>query len=247
MQSKMCRHCHENKPHDQFHKHKLTKDKLNSWCKFCAGRQSTEYGRANRASRKKSQAKYYKKNKATIALRIDLWRDKNRDSVNAARRRLWAQNDKGREYQRQHRAKRPPTPRHRLNASMRANIYDSLKGQKHGRKWEALVGFTVCDLTTWIETQFSDGMGWDNRGEWHIDHIIPISAFKFATASDPSFKACWSLANMRPLWKTANQKKGAKCIPGYAEAMTILARAREQPICEKTVHVEYRATAGCAT
>lgn len=28
-----------------------------------------------------------------------------------------------------------------------------------------------------IENLFLEGMSWDNHGEWHIDHIIPVSRF----------------------------------------------------------------------
>jgi hypothetical protein len=46
--------------------------------------------------------------------------------------------------------------------------------------------------------------------QWHIDHIIPKSAFAYESPDDPEFKACWTLTNLRPLWKKANQDKKAK-------------------------------------
>lgn len=54
-------------------------------------------------------------------------------------------------------------------------------------------------------------MNWDNYGSyWHIDHIKPISLFKYETAEDPEFKKCWALDNLQPLEKIANLKKGNK-------------------------------------
>lgn len=47
-------------------------------------------------------------------------------------------------------------------------------------------------------------------GEWHIDHIIPLSSFSFEDAEDPDFKAAWQITNLRPLWKTENLSKHAK-------------------------------------
>jgi len=77
--------------------------------------------------------------------------------------------------------------------------------------------------------QFRPGMSWENYGEWHIDHRVPIAAFKFSSPLDPGFRACWRLTNLRPLWRVDNQIKSAKCTPGYAEALTILARIPRTP------------------
>jgi hypothetical protein len=53
-------------------------------------------------------------------------------------------------------------------------------------------------------------MTWDNYGEWHIDHIKPISSFTFETCDDEQFKECWSLENLQPMWGVENIKKGNK-------------------------------------
>lgn len=86
----------------------------------------------------------------------------------------------------------------------------SLNGDKGGRRWQDLVGYTLEDLKRHLERQFTKGMTWDNYGEWHIDHILPRASFSITTADDPEFRQCWSLTNLRPLWKTANISKGAK-------------------------------------
>jgi len=44
-------------------------------------------------------------------------------------------------------------------------------------------------------------------GEWHIDHVVPKSLFVYETPSDDEFLACWSLANLRPMWGEANLEK----------------------------------------
>ena len=50
-------------------------------------------------------------------------------------------------------------------------------------------------------------MSWENMDEWHIDHIIPKSAFNFETYKDMDFKRCWSLSNLQPLWAGENSRK----------------------------------------
>jgi hypothetical protein len=61
-----------------------------------------------------------------------------------------------------------------------------------------------------LEKQFLPGMSWENMGEWHIDHKIPIAAFNFEKPEDIDFKRCWALKNLQPLWKSENCIKGAK-------------------------------------
>ena len=65
---------------------------------------------------------------------------------------------------------------------------------------------------THLEKQFLSGMTWDNYGDWHIDHIIPKSSFKYASFEDPEFRECWSLSNLRPLWGKENIQKSDKIL-----------------------------------
>src|SRR3546814_3594325 len=62
-------------------------------------------------------------------------------------------------------------PQWTINLRMCAGVKSSLGDGKNGRSWETLVGYTVADLIAHLERQFLPGMSWDNRGEWHIEHI----------------------------------------------------------------------------
>lgn len=72
------------------------------------------------------------------------------------------------------------------------------------------LGCTVEQLAKHLESQFRDGMSWENQGEWHIDHIIPLDAFDL-TIREQFLKAV-HYTNLQPLWKTDNLKKGAKIL-----------------------------------
>jgi hypothetical protein len=102
------------------------------------------------------------------------------------------------------------TPQGRLNMRMRVAIGKALKGAKLNRKWSALVGYDAAALKKHIEGAFLPGMGWDNYGQWHIDHIIPKSKFNYSGAEDPDFKRCWALSNLQPLWAADNLRKNDK-------------------------------------
>ena len=91
---------------------------------------------------------------------------------------------------------------------MAAAIYQSLKGNKAGRKWEILVGYTLQDLIEHLENLFDDKMKWENQGSyWDIDHFQPKSLFYYKTAEDPEFRKCWALSNLQPLEHIENIRK----------------------------------------
>lgn len=91
-------------------------------------------------------------------------------------------------------------------------IRRSLNGNKGGRHWESLVGYTLEQLKDHLESLFQSGMLWDNYGfyGWHIDHKRPISSFSFTEPEDEEFKQCWALENLQPLWAEDNIKKSDK-------------------------------------
>lgn len=84
--------------------------------------------------------------------------------------------------------------------------------RKQGRHWEDLVEYSLEELMEHLENLFLKGMSWDNRNEWHIDHIIPRSAFNIKCAGDEEFQKCWTLENLRPLWAKDNISKKDKLI-----------------------------------
>jgi hypothetical protein len=51
-------------------------------------------------------------------------------------------------------------------------------------------------------------MSWDNHGEWHIDHIIPLSSAK----NESDLYKLFHYTNLQPLWAFDNLSKGNKII-----------------------------------
>jgi hypothetical protein len=99
--------------------------------------------------------------------------------------------------------------KYRLNKRLRNAIGKHLRGEKCGRHWFDIVGWTLADLIKHIDKQLKAPLTWDNYGyAWHIDHKIPISAFNFQTAKDIDFKKAWSLKNLQPLLAHDNISKG---------------------------------------
>jgi len=129
-----------------------------------------------------------------------------------------------REYHRNYINKRNRTDAtYRLRGCIARAIQKSLKrkparGCKNGHSWERLVGYTLSELQAHLEKQFGENMTWDNYGSyWHLDHIIPIAAFDFASPQDDAFKRCWALSNLQPLEARANKLKSDKLPLEYNE------------------------------
>lgn len=110
-------------------------------------------------------------------------------------------------------------PMVRLRKSISASIRYSLKYNncnklKNNKKWEDLVGYDVEKLKQHLETLFEKNMTWENYGnennKWVIDHIKPISWFKFNSCEEEEFKKCWSLDNLQPMWFNENNLKSNK-------------------------------------
>ena len=55
-------------------------------------------------------------------------------------------------------------------------------------------------------------MTWDNYGEWHVDHKLPITHFNIQEMGDSEFMKCWSLDNLQPMWGDENIKKSNKLL-----------------------------------
>jgi len=73
-----------------------------------------------------------------------------------------------------------------------------------------LVGCSIEELMKHIESQFTDGMSWENQGEWHIDHVRPCASFDLT--DEQQQRECFHYTNLQPLWAEDNLRKRAKII-----------------------------------
>lgn len=159
---------------------------------------------------------HYEKNKDEINQRrreknSSLDRDR-RDILNEKARICYAKNKDDRNEKL--RKRREGNITKKISNNIGTGLRHSLPGNKAGRRWETLVGYTVHDVKVHMENLFTEGMTWDDflSGKIHIDHKIPIIAFRFNSAEDEEFKNAWSLRNLQPLWATDNLRKNDKII-----------------------------------
>ncbi|MBA7521439.1 hypothetical protein ES705_13546 [subsurface metagenome] len=105
-----------------------------------------------------------------------------------------------------HKRRHNQKPKYRLSDNIRAGIRLSFKTGRGGL-WEHRVGYTIAELRQHLERLFEPGMSWQNRSQWHIHHIRPVSSFHFSSYQDEDFKRCWALPNLQPLWACENYTK----------------------------------------
>jgi len=96
-------------------------------------------------------------------------------------------------------------PVNKLKRSMRFHTTKGIINNKlHGT--EEILGCTWEFFRDYIEQQFTEGMTWDNYGDWHLDHIIPLSSAK----TDKEVYRLNHYTNLQPLWAEENLKKSDK-------------------------------------
>lgn len=127
------------------------------------------------------------------------WREDNREHVNE-KTRLWYLN------------RRRTDPSFKLKSNVRTAVWTCLK-ERNVAKYRStfiLLGYSLEKLMIHLEKQFTEGMTWDNYGEWHVDHKKPMALFQFTSTDDEGFKECWNLENLQPLWCKDNLSKGTR-------------------------------------
>lgn len=74
------------------------------------------------------------------------------------------------------------------------------------------LGCSIGEFLRYIESNFQDGMTWENHGYegWHLDHKIPCS--KFDLTKEEEIKKCFHYTNIQPLWKNQNLEKGSRVL-----------------------------------
>lgn len=177
-------------------------------------------GHNGRASRCRDCAKaYYQRNRAVIAERTAKRYKAKKSSIIAYVRKHYQENraeilEKQKAYRATPKAKENDKrfrnrPERRMSNAIRCGIRKALKGGRKSEPTWKMLGYSLQDFVEHIERQFVDGMSWDNYGQWHIDHIVPVTSFSHLPPNE-CVKRAWHLPNLRPLWALENMRKNGK-------------------------------------
>jgi len=229
MEKKICSKCRVEKNVSEFHIHKKMKDGLYCECKECRKLKS----KVNYANNLKKEKKVvtekicgtckFKKNICDFHKQIGT-KDGYRAECKECRSKKFVLNYDDIKVQHRESAKN-----YRINNREKFNKYRKMLykkiphvyawrgmlssvlrrfGRKKENKTYEILGYSALELKEHMEKQFKDGMSWENWGEWHIDHIKPLSYFD--KNEDP--KIVNSLSNLQPLWAFDNISKSGKII-----------------------------------
>lgn len=219
-----CRKCFETKDLKLFSKDKRLDKGVTYTCLNCSSKYKHQHYLENKAkyifkakiwksqnkelvktSNKKSSIKYRKEN----ILRSRIWQQKNSERVLAKTKKWQIENKEKVKIQRsirnKYRLKNDPIFVYKKR--IRSMIHTSfLRGgySKNG-KCENILGCDFDFFKSYIESQFKNGMNWDNI---HLDHIRPLSAAN----SKEDVLELNHYTNFQPLLALDNLKKSSKLI-----------------------------------
>jgi hypothetical protein len=173
-------------------------------------------GRRNIGGREVSMKKYESKpeTKKRKSENHKKWAEQNKEHLSKYIKEYRENNvDKIRQIKRDYeRNRKERDPLYKLISNFRTAIYTVLKESnvdKYGHYFDILQ-YTPEQLINHLELQFKDTMSWDNYGEWHVDHKLPITHFNISEMGDEEFMRCWSLDNLQPMWGIENIRKSNK-------------------------------------
>lgn len=223
---KKCSKCNKVKYRIDFPRDSPNKDGLRPSCKACKSITAKEYYIKNREKEikrsryyylknfnkvKKSQGGYYLRNKETIKERGREYYLENKDVI-LLKNREYIKNNKESVCKGQNayeKKRKAADPMFKLRRLLKNRVYSAFK-RKSWRKdgTMKLLGCSIDKAFTHLENQFTEGMTWDNHGEWHIDHIIPMASAK---TQEELVELC-HYKNLQPLWALDNIIKSDKIL-----------------------------------
>lgn len=184
------------------------KDGLRPRCRECHRKGNAESRARNLEASRKASLRWQKNNPEKAKAKRERWKAAN-PGVETINARKWRERNPERLAETS--ARRRGRPEIRVMKSISQRIRALLVG-KEGKSTRTLVGYTGDELKAHLERQFLRGMSWDNYGDWHVDHILPLSSFPIKSIHDPEIKRAWALTNLRPIWAKDNRQKKDKIL-----------------------------------
>jgi hypothetical protein len=109
---------------------------------------------------------------------------------------------------------------------LRSRINRVLRGKLKSAPTLTLLGCSLEQFKSHLESQFTRGMNWNNYGSaWHIDHKEPCSSFDLSKPIEQ--RRCFHYSNLQPLGAKENRCKHARIIPTQRELIISLNEPNE--------------------
>ena len=114
-----------------------------------------------------------------------------------------------------------------IRCRLRSRINRVLTGKLKSAPTLKLLGCSLEQFKSHLESQFVRGMNWNNYGSvWHIDHKEPCSSFDLSNPVQQ--RRCFHYSNLQPLLAKENWSKHARIMPTQRELIMNLNDPKRQ-------------------
>lgn len=154
--------------------------------------------------------KYYRENKEKIKTKQKKYKEDNKVIISEYQK-TYQQQYKRKNYKKYKRDyyknKLSKNPVEKLKTYLRNRVYSILKNSKD-KNTEELLGASFEKVKLHIESTFQEGMSWENYGDWHVDHKIPLAS----ASTKEEVEKLFHYTNLQALWASENLSKGVKIL-----------------------------------
>lgn len=95
---------------------------------------------------------------------------------------------------------------YQMICNLRSRSRKAFLGFYKDKTTQKILGCSLNELHKHIVSKFQEGMTIDNYGEWHLDHIIPLSSAR----NKEELEKLFHYTNLQPLWAIDNLRKSNK-------------------------------------
>ena len=166
-----------------------------------------EYYARKKDEIKAYQKTYYQENADKVKERVRTYTEENKERIAARQKKYRAEHSK--EHSEYIKKRRQEDPKYKLICAIRNMLNNAFnKRTKVGKNKQAeeILGCSIEFFIEHLQSQFQEGMTLENHGEWHIDHIIPLSTAK----TEEEVIKLNHYTNLQPLWAKDNLVKWNK-------------------------------------
>ena len=204
---KTCNKCYLTKKLDEFTKRKTSKDGYGNACKSCTRKYMIKYQETNLDKISEYHKEYRLANSEKNKEYLKNYNTK--PEVKKKKREYYDENIQYyRDLEKTDQRKKYRYNHNKNSHTLRWRLFLKNTLKRLGKSKEAktidLLGYSAIQLKQHLESLFTEGMSWDNYGEWHIDHIKPVSLFD----EDTPIHVVNDLSNLQPLWATTREING---------------------------------------
>lgn len=177
---------------------------------------SKQYYKNNSEWIKEKGKNYYKENSEHVLERVKYYQQDNKERIKEYKKQYRINN---KEHLKEYNSKRYATDENfKISEACRRMLKRTLKATsttKDSKTYEIL-GYSNEELKGAVESKFLNGMSWENYGDWHIDHVYPVSRYISEGITDPAIIN--SLDNLIPMWAEHNLEKKAQTLEEYLDS-----------------------------